>query len=141
MTLIDRIRHDIEERLEELQAEVEKLRRAHAALDPRQNQAPAKRPTPRVAKPTPRRAAPSAPAAVPPRRTTPQKPDGVARAASGSTKARVLAALSTDRALTAGEVAKATGLGQGTVSTTLSKLAKSGGAAKAERGYRLPAAK
>jgi DNA-binding transcriptional regulator GbsR (MarR family) len=41
--------------------------------------------------------------------------------------------------MTASEVAKATGLARGTVSTTLSKLAKSGEAAKAERGYRLPA--
>jgi DNA-binding IclR family transcriptional regulator len=41
--------------------------------------------------------------------------------------------------MTAGEVAKATGLAPGTVSTTLSKLAKSGEVAKAKRGYRLPA--
>jgi DNA-binding IclR family transcriptional regulator len=40
--------------------------------------------------------------------------------------------------MTAGEVAKATGLGRGTVSTTLSKLTKSGEVAKADRGYRLP---
>jgi DNA-binding IclR family transcriptional regulator len=50
----------------------------------------------------------------------------------------VLSALSHDGALTAGEVAEATGLGRATVSTTLSKLAKSGAIAKAERGYRLP---
>jgi hypothetical protein len=35
--------------------------------------------------------------------------------------------------------AKATGLGRGTVSTTLTRLAKGGEVAKAERGYRLPA--
>jgi biotin operon repressor len=40
--------------------------------------------------------------------------------------------------MTAGEVASATGLGRGTVSTTLSKLAKSGVVVKADRGYRLP---
>jgi DNA-binding IclR family transcriptional regulator len=40
--------------------------------------------------------------------------------------------------LTAGEVAKATGLARPTVSTTLSKLAKSGEAVKAARGYELP---
>jgi biotin operon repressor len=50
----------------------------------------------------------------------------------------VLSALSNDGALTAGEVAKVTGLGRATVSTTLSKLAKSGEITKAERGYRLP---
>jgi biotin operon repressor len=41
--------------------------------------------------------------------------------------------------MTAGEVATATGLGRATVSTTLTKLANSGEAVKAERGYRLPA--
>jgi DNA-binding IclR family transcriptional regulator len=50
----------------------------------------------------------------------------------------VLGALSEGQAKTAGEVAAATGLARGTVSTTLSKLAKSGGVLKAERGYRLP---
>ena len=40
--------------------------------------------------------------------------------------------------MTAGEVAAATGLSRGTVSTTLSKLAKSGDVVKAKRGYRLP---
>jgi DNA-binding transcriptional regulator GbsR (MarR family) len=40
--------------------------------------------------------------------------------------------------MTAGEVAKATGLARPTVSTTLSKLAKSGEAVKAARGYGLP---
>jgi uncharacterized membrane protein len=35
-------------------------------------------------------------------------------------------------------LAKATGLGRATVSTTLSKLAKSGEVTKAKRGYRLP---
>ena len=40
--------------------------------------------------------------------------------------------------MTAGEVAAATGLARGTVSTTLSNCVKSGDALKAERGYRLP---
>jgi DNA-binding transcriptional ArsR family regulator len=56
----------------------------------------------------------------------------------GATKAAVLAALSTDRGLTAGEVAAVTGLARSTVSSTLSKLAKSGEVDKADRGYRLP---
>ena len=50
----------------------------------------------------------------------------------------MLAALSSEQALTAGEVAKATGLARGTVSTTLSKLSKTGEVVKADRGYRLP---
>ena len=40
--------------------------------------------------------------------------------------------------MTAGEVAAKAGLARPTVSTTLSKLAKSGAVEKAERGYRLP---
>lgn len=39
--------------------------------------------------------------------------------------------------MTAGDVATATGLVRATVSTTLSKLSKTGEVTKAERGYRL----
>jgi hypothetical protein len=39
--------------------------------------------------------------------------------------------------MTAGEVATATGLGRASVSTTLSKLAKSGEVSKAARGYQI----
>jgi DNA-binding MarR family transcriptional regulator len=60
------------------------------------------------------------------------------RSAPGGTKAKVLAALSTDHGLTSGEVATTTGLGRATVSTTLSRMAKTGEVVKAERGYRLP---
>jgi DNA-binding transcriptional regulator GbsR (MarR family) len=42
--------------------------------------------------------------------------------------------------MTASDVAKATGLGRGTVSTTLSKLAKTGEVTKAQRGDRVPEA-
>jgi CRP-like cAMP-binding protein len=142
--LIDRIRQDIYDRLEQLLAEVEKLRRALAALDPREK-APAK-PTPRRApKPAQRSTSPTtstrAPRSVAPRQPglAEPKPSSPARTASGATKAKVLGALSTDSAMTAGEVAKATGLGRGSVSTTLARLAKSGEVAKAERGYRLSA--
>ena len=58
------------------------------------------------------------------------------RAAQGQTRSAVLAALSSGEAMTAGEVAAATGLGRASVSTTLSKLANSGEVAKADRGYR-----
>jgi DNA-binding transcriptional regulator GbsR (MarR family) len=43
--------------------------------------------------------------------------------------------------MTAGEVAAATGLGRGSVSTTLSKLTKSDEVVKADRGYKLAAAR
>ena len=58
-----------------------------------------------------------------------------ARTAPGATKAAVLAALANGRAMTAGEVANATGLGRATVSTTLSNLSKAGELTKAARGY------
>jgi len=49
----------------------------------------------------------------------------------------VLAALAGGEAMTAAAVAATTGLERGTVSTTLSRLAKAGEITKAERGYRL----
>jgi predicted Rossmann fold nucleotide-binding protein DprA/Smf involved in DNA uptake len=60
-----------------------------------------------------------------------------ARAPRGQNKAKVLDALK-DGPMTASEIAKATGIGTGTVSTMLTKMAKSGELAKAERGYKLP---
>jgi CRP-like cAMP-binding protein len=134
--MIDRIRHDIQERLDQLLAEADRLRRALIALDPRE------RPTTPSAERAKPRAASKQPVAKPssakPASTRARAASAPARSASGATKAKVLGALSNDGALTAGEVAKLTGLGRATVSTTLSKLAKSGEIAKAERGYRLP---
>jgi DNA-binding IclR family transcriptional regulator len=51
----------------------------------------------------------------------------------------VLGALAHGETMTASDVAAKTGLARATVSTTLSKLAKSGDVQKAERGYRLAA--
>jgi predicted Rossmann fold nucleotide-binding protein DprA/Smf involved in DNA uptake len=59
------------------------------------------------------------------------------RAPRGQNKAKVLDALK-NGPMTASEIAKVTGIGTGTVSTMLTKMAKSGELAKAERGYRLP---
>lgn len=60
-----------------------------------------------------------------------------ARAPRGQNKAKVLDALK-GGPMTASEIAKVTGIGTGTVSTMLTKMAKSGELAKAERGYELP---
>ena len=60
-----------------------------------------------------------------------------ARAPRGQNKVKVLDALK-DGPMTASEIAKVTGIGTGTVSTMLTKMAKSGELAKAQRGYRLP---
>ena len=138
-TLIDRIRHDIQARLEQLRDEAEKLGRALAALDPREKPTRTTAPAAR-SRPAPPATPNSRPASPRKRTSSTSKPKPRARAAPGTTKTTVLGALAKDGAMTAGEVAEATGLGRGTVSTTLSKLAKSGEVTKAERGYRLPEA-
>jgi predicted Rossmann fold nucleotide-binding protein DprA/Smf involved in DNA uptake len=55
----------------------------------------------------------------------------------GRNKTRVLEALK-GGSMTVSEIAKATGIGTGSVSTLLTKLSKSGELVQAERGYRLP---
>ena len=141
---LDQIRRDIQTRLEELLGEIDRLRRALAALTSRGSEkargdraAPASGSAPEsaaksagaTARRTPRTSEkPASPAAAPAR----------ARTAPGATKAAVLAALKDGNAMTAGEIAAATGLGRATVSTTLSKLAGSGEITKAARGYQIP---
>jgi DNA-binding transcriptional ArsR family regulator len=148
--MIDRIRHDIQQLLDQLLAEVDKLRHevdklrhALAALGPRERSKP--KPETTKSQPTARRAAKTPDAPKPTRARTRTRTASTANGASastrtapGETKTKVLAALSSDQALTAGEVAKATGLARPTVSTTLSKLSKTGEVVKADRGYRLP---
>ena len=138
--LIDRIRHDMQQRLDQLLAEADKLRHALAALDSRERS-----PKPTKPQPTARRAAktPDARKRRPGRARTRAAGEGneataSSRTAPGQTKAHVLAALSKDQPLTASQVAHATGLSRPTVSTTLSRLSKTGEVVKAERGYRLP---
>ena len=60
-----------------------------------------------------------------------------ARAPSGQNKAKILESLKAGPK-TASEIVKETGIGTGTVGSTLSKLATAGEVAKADRGYRLP---
>jgi DNA-binding transcriptional ArsR family regulator len=124
--VIDRLRKELQDRLDRLHAEADKLGRALAALDPRGTPSPAE----------PKTRPPARSTAAPRPATTTTKTSR--RTAPGETKARVLAALSDGKPMTAGEVAAATGLARGTVSTTLSKLAKSGDVRKADRGYQLP---
>jgi hypothetical protein len=137
--VIDQIRNSIQERLDQLIAEADKLRHALSALDPRSSAAPARKP---AASKDPAPAAapkPNAPAtkSAPAQRTSQPAATTPRRTAPGATKASVLAALAGGEAMTAGQVAGSTGLARPTVSTTLSKLAKSGEVQKAERGYRL----
>jgi DNA invertase Pin-like site-specific DNA recombinase len=57
------------------------------------------------------------------------------RAPRGQNRRLILEAI-TAEAKTAGDVAKATGIGRPTVSTTLTKLVSDGAAVKAKRGYK-----
>jgi DNA-binding transcriptional ArsR family regulator len=148
--MLDQIRRDMQARLEDLLGEIDKLRRALAALTSSESEtassdraAPAsgsagesvtkttrRAPQTRTASPpaaAPAAAAPASSAAAPTR----------ARTAQGATKIAVLGALGDGNAMTAGEIADATGLARASVSTTLSKLAASGEIAKAARGYQL----
>lgn len=174
--MIDRIRQDIQERLEQLLAEADKLRRALTELgssDGNQRRAGQRRSDARgsssgsssagSSRARSRSASSSASATQSPRRTRSGAADGSAdgtlstarssratasgsasagtRNASGGTKSAVLAALAgaDGKPMTAGEVASSTGLGRASVSTTLSKLARSGEVTKAQRGYQLAA--
>ena len=136
--MIDRLREQIEERLDQLAHEADRLRRALTALDPRSSAQPARRPPARK-RAQPATHKPKAPATnnAAARRTSAPAARSARRTAPGPTKASVLAALTAGEAMTAGQVAGTTGLALATVSTTLSKLAKSGEVQKAERGYRL----
>ncbi len=151
---LDQIRRDIQARLEELWGEIDKLRRALTALTSRDGEpadgdraTAADSPTtddgvansPRAAT---RRTPRTRTASVPPRPSAPTPASPAAapartRTAPGATKAAVLAALKDGSAMTAGEIAGATGLARATVSTTLSKLAATGTISKAVRGYQL----
>jgi DNA-binding transcriptional ArsR family regulator len=137
--VIDRLRDQIQHRLDQLTGEADRLRKALAALDPRSPAKPASKPSARRRAPaaTPKPKAPVT-TSTQVQRATRAAAGSSRRTAPGATKASVLAALAGGEAMTAGEVAAKTGLVPATVSTTLSKLAKSGEVAKAERGYRLP---
>jgi DNA-binding transcriptional ArsR family regulator len=145
--VIDRLREQIQERLDQLAHEADRLRKALAVLDPRSSTAPTRKPPAR--KPPAASKPDSAPATKPTARaaktaTARRTPKPAARSsrrtAPGATKTSVLAALAGGEAMTAGQVADKTGLARPTVSTTLSKLAKTGEVEKAERGYRLASA-
>jgi hypothetical protein len=159
--MLDQLRQQIQTYLDELLGEADKLRRALGALGSRDVAAtPSPSATPSAAPERSRRAPTSRTATSKPARPRssassaaasplPQPAEapasapaarlaaGLPRAAPGSTKTAVLEALSGGNAMTAGDVATATGLGRATVSTTLSKLAKSGEVIKAARGYQL----
>ncbi len=120
MIMISEIRRDIQNRLDQLLSEADKLRKALTALgtDGTAETSAASRSSSRTGSKSrsnsTRRSSSSA------RRAR------SSRGAAGSTKGAVLSALAGGEAMTAADVAKATGLGRASVSTTLSRLAKSG---------------
>jgi Fic family protein len=121
-----RIKH-IEEQLQQHQRLTDELERLRGALSRLEGEARSRvRTSRRNRKPAAARPAGSAKRASAP-----------ARAPRGQNKAKVLAALQ-NGPMTASEIAKVTDIGTGTVSTMLTKMAKSGELAKAERGYQLP---
>lgn len=141
--MIDRIRQDIQDRLDQLLAEADRLRQALSALGGESRQS-ASRSTGSGS--STRSRSRSSGTGGPRTRgsgTTSSRSRGASssrgRGSAGGTKSSVLQALSdaNGNAMTASEVASATGLGRASVSTTLSKLAKSGEVTKADRGYQL----
>lgn len=135
--MLDQLRQQIQTYLDELAGEANKLRHALVALGSR-----GRATTPAASEDAGGRAR-SASVSRSATRKSAQSPQsasttaGPARTAPGATKTAVLEALAGGSAMTAGDVASATGLGRATVSTTLSKLASSGEVRKAARGYQL----
>jgi DNA-binding transcriptional ArsR family regulator len=124
---VDDLRGSVERRLGELADVTERLKAALAALTARDTPptgAPAKAPRPSAAE---RRQAPGSHRNARATKTT--------VGARGATRRAVLDALADGSALTAGDIATATGLGRGSVSTTLSNLLAAGQVLKADRGY------
>ena len=72
------------------------------------------------------------------RPTATPRPTASARTPRGQNKAKILDALKGRGPMTASEIAKVTRIPAATVSSTLTKMAKTGELRKAERGYTLP---
>ena len=159
--MLGQLSRDIKTRLDALIGEADKLRQALTALGSRDGNPKPSTPTRSSAAQTrsPRRAQATATAAAPPRQTSRSKakppmpsssrqtkprstkPSGQAREGTrtvpGATRRAVVETLADGTAMTAGEIAAATGLGRPSVSTTLSRLAKTGELTKAARGYQI----
>ncbi len=153
--MIDEIRRDVQALLNELLGEIDRLRRALMALTshgsepddgertaPVASSASAGESVAKSSRASARRTPRTRKASVPPRPAAQTLAGAAAaparaRTAPGATKVAVLAALKGGSAMTAGEIAAATGLARATVSTTISRLAGSGEVTKAARGYQI----
>jgi len=139
--MLDQVRRDLQQLLDDLLAEVDKLRRALAALGPGGGSKPSANRSSRRGAPAPKRgrSTTSSASTSSAKRASSEitNGNGSIRTTPGATKSAVLAALGGGDAMTASEVANATGLGRASVSTTLSKLSKTGEVTKAARGYQI----
>jgi predicted Rossmann fold nucleotide-binding protein DprA/Smf involved in DNA uptake len=122
-----RIKH-IEDQLKQHHVLTDELERLRAALVRLEGQARSSLNTGR------RTRKPAAAPASATRERVAKPASAPARAPRGQNKAKVLDALKAGP-MTASEIAKVTGIGTATVSTMLTKMAKTGELAKAERGY------
>jgi len=120
---IDELRRQAERRLTETREEAERLQAALDALGHGAGNAPA------------------VDAAKPNRRPRPEASRRRRRAPRGATRQAVLEALAGGTAMTAGQLATATGLPRERIAPELSKLVKTGELVKADRGYKTPASK
>jgi predicted Rossmann fold nucleotide-binding protein DprA/Smf involved in DNA uptake len=134
----------IEEQLKQhqnLNDELERLRGALSRLEgevrSRVNAGRRGRGSASAAKSTAPRTSAAAPRSTGARKVAAKPKRAPARAPRGENKAKILAALK-DGPMTASEISKQTGIGAGSASTMLTKLAKAGEIVKAERGYALP---
>src|SRR3954468_20412097 len=107
-------------------------RRARATNGGRGAAAPRRAPRPRT-RPGPRARATNGGRGAAARRGATRTSTG--RAPRGQNRRLILEAIK-DQPKTAGDVAKETGIGRPTVSTTLTKLVSDGAAVKADRGYK-----
>ena len=140
--MLDQVRRDLQHLLDDLLAEVDKLRRALAALGPGDGSKPSANRSSRRGAPAPKRgrSTTSSASTSSAKRASSEITNGNGasiRTTPGATKSAVLAALGGGDAMTASEVANATGLGRASVSTTLSKRSKTGEVTKAARGYQI----
>ncbi len=159
--MLGQLSRDIKTRLGALLGEAGRLRQALTALGSRDGtpEPPTTTRSSAAQARSPRRAQRTASAAAPPRdtsrlrakppvasssRQTKPRSTKPARQAGegtptvpGATRRAVLETLADGKAMTAGEIAAATGLGRPSVSTTLSRLAKTGELTKVTRGYQI----
>jgi predicted Rossmann fold nucleotide-binding protein DprA/Smf involved in DNA uptake len=121
---------EIEQQIAPLVQEADELRKAITSVGDVESSRPAERAAARPARQPRRAAAGDGSASAQRGRRT-----ATGRAPRGQNRQLILQSIQSE-AKTAGQVAQETGIGRGTVATTLTKLVNDGSAVKAERGYK-----